>query len=681
MRFLRIVLTIVVLLAAGVVALPFVVPPEVITDQIVRVTKQQTGRDLTLGGDTSFSLFPDLAVSMNDITISNPPGMPDGVVIVAETLRVTLALAPLLKGDVQVRRFELVSPRFNLLTDGEGRSNWELGTGEAASGRGDRQDAAGPESGSSYATVRSVSLDDIRIVDGIVRYLDESTGTALELEKLNVSVSLPSLDGDLSVDGSLAWQGDTVSIAAIVGPVAQFTDEKTANVRVNLTGSHLEALFDGTVSLADGLQLTGNVEASSPSLRGLAQWAGSPLAPGAGLEAFEVVAHLDLTEDTIALSDAQFGLDGMRAQGSAIIATGGARPQISANLGVDRIDLNQYVAADGDGGGGTPGGNSGSGDWSDAPIDFAGLRAVDATLRLAARQLVYDKVTTADVQASVTIAAGKLDARLEQISLYDGVATGFIQLEERNGAAAVTAGLDADRVAAHPFLKDFAEFDWIEGTSKMVVRVTAAGNSQRALVGSLNGTTELVFTDGAIRGINIAAMMRDMTTQIFSGWERSAAQKTDFAELSATYQIVQGVATNTDLRMLGPLVRLTGAGTVHLPNRYLDYRIEPKLVASLQGQGGAADLTGFNVPIIVKGPWSKPDIYPDIAGILQNPQEALKQLEMIGGLAPGTLGDTVNDVVDEDTLREVEDAVGDALGDDDGKAVRDFLQGLTGGSN
>jgi uncharacterized protein involved in outer membrane biogenesis len=58
MKFLRIFFTIVVLLAAGIIALPFVVPPEVITDQIVRVTKQQTGRDLTLGGDASFSVSP-----------------------------------------------------------------------------------------------------------------------------------------------------------------------------------------------------------------------------------------------------------------------------------------------------------------------------------------------------------------------------------------------------------------------------------------------------------------------------------------------------------------------------------------------------------------------------------------------------------------------------------------------
>jgi AsmA protein len=90
---------------------------------------------------------------------------------------------------------------------------------------------------------------------------------------------------------------------------------------------------------------------------------------------------------------------------------------------------------------------------------------------------------------------------------------------------------------------------------------------------------------------------------------------------------------------------MTGAGAVDLPAQALKFRVDPQVVASLEGQGGKTDLAGLGVPIMIAGPWSKPSIYPDIAGILQNPQAAYEQLNKLsGGLVSlkggGVLGNT-----------------------------------------
>jgi hypothetical protein len=37
------------------------------------------------------------------------------------------------------------------------------------------------------------------------------------------------------------------------------------------------------------------------------------------------------------------------------------------------------------------------------------------------------------------------------------------------------------------------------------------------------------------------------------------------------------------------------------------------------------------VPIVIEGPWNDPRIYPDIKGILENPEAAYKQLQQTGG--------------------------------------------------
>ena len=82
--------------------------------------------------------------------------------------------------------------------------------------------------------------------------------------------------------------------------------------------------------------------------------------------------------------------------------------------------------------------------------------------------------------------------------------------------------------------------------------------------------------------------------------------------------------------MVGPLVRMTGAGTVNLPAKTLNFKVDPQLVASLKGQGGKEDLSGLGVPVMIVGPWGKPKIYPDIKGILEDPQAALQRFKQFG---------------------------------------------------
>ena len=217
---------------------------------------------------------------------------------------------------------------------------------------------------------------------------------------------------------------------------------------------------------------------------------------------------------------------------------------------------------------------------------------------------------------------------------------------------------------AYPFLKDIAGFESLEGTGAISLDLTASGGSQRAMVSALSGPATFEFTDGAIRGVNIAKTMRSLSTGILSGWQENAAEKTDFAALGASFKVAKGQAQTTDLRLAGPLVRITGAGTVDLPAQTLKFQVDPQLVATLEGQGGKADLQGLGVPVIIAGPWARPSIYPDIEGILKDPVAAYEQLNRLGGglvSLPGAAGG------------ESASAIGDLI--ENGKLAPDALQG------
>jgi AsmA protein len=235
------------------------------------------------------------------------------------------------------------------------------------------------------------------------------------------------------------------------------------------------------------------------------------------------------------------------------------------------------------------------------------------------------------VSIQATIADGKLNARLPTFKAYDGSGAGTLDVDASSGTPTQAFSFNLTNLNAYPFLKDAAGFQRIEGTGAVAIEVKSKGASQRAIVSALSGTAKFSFTDGAIRGVNIAKMARNLTTNVLSGWGDNAAEKTDFAMLGANFKIAQGIAETSDLQLVGPFVRMTGSGKFDMPAQTLEFKIDPMIVASREGQGGKADLEGLGVPVVVSGSWGRPRIYPDIAGILQNPTAAYDRLRQLGG--------------------------------------------------
>ena len=84
--------------------------------------------------------------------------------------------------------------------------------------------------------------------------------------------------------------------------------------------------------------------------------------------------------------------------------------------------------------------------------------------------------------------------------------------------------------------------------------------------------------------------------------------KTDFTELKTTVNFNNGIASNDDLSLKSPLLRVTGKGSANLVSEELDYGIVASVVATAAGQGGAdlQELEGIPVPIRVTGTFAEP---------------------------------------------------------------------------
>src|SRR5690606_33748934 len=96
------------------------IPSEVYKERVVALVKDQTGRDLTIGGDVGLSFFPRLAVSVENVDLSNAPWAKDKSMAAMKELRAAIKIIPLFTGNVEIDSFVLVDPVIHLEVKADG---------------------------------------------------------------------------------------------------------------------------------------------------------------------------------------------------------------------------------------------------------------------------------------------------------------------------------------------------------------------------------------------------------------------------------------------------------------------------------------------------------------------------------------------------------------------------------
>jgi AsmA protein len=324
-----------------------------------------------------------------------------------------------------------------------------------------------------------------------------------------------------------------------------------------------------------------------------------------------------------------------------------SKPLVKLDLDFQRLDVAVPAAA-------AAAAASGPHPWSNATVDLTGLNYVDVQARVSAAELNIGQAHLAPAAIDGALARGVLKARFANLGAYDGQANGDLIVDVSAGNPAYTLNGDLTGVRALPLLRSLADFDRLDGKLQAKLALRSSGASQRAIMSNLDGTVFAVFRDGAIRGLNVAQMIRSLTSGVLSGWPEQKDETTDLTQLSASFRIEKGQAATSDLNLVGPLVRVTGGGTVDLDAQTLSFRVEPKLVMTTEGQGRTSDPLGLGIPVVIDGPWAEPRIYPDVSGILDNPDAAYAKLKELGkGLfgggngngSTGGLGETLDNLL------------------------------------
>jgi AsmA protein len=229
-----------------------------------------------------------------------------------------------------------------------------------------------------------------------------------------------------------------------------------------------------------------------------------------------------------------------------------------------------------------------------------------------------------------------LSVDFQEIALYGGQGSGQLDVQVVDGVPRINKRFRLEGLQAQPFLTAAADFDRLRGTANAEISLQTRGRTERELVQNLSGTGQAAFRDGAIVGINLAEMVRNVATA-FEGGAADRERATDFAELSGSFNVDRGIVTNDDMWLQAPVLRVSGRGRIDLPARTLDYRLEPKAAKTLEGQGGEREVAGLLVPVIIRGPWDNLTFTPDVSSVarqaLENPEALKEQVEQVGDAA------------------------------------------------
>lgn len=706
-RILLLVSGIVLLLIIAAFSVPFFIPKSVYKNQIEKAATNALQREVTLAGDVHIAVFPRISASIEQVTVANPDGFAGPNMIEAGELRGSVKWMPLLSRRVDVQEIAFVDAKVFLQRRADGSTNWEFAAADETSPT-QEESGGGFDAGIESAVLENASLtfqDDqagktyqlaeldlqasMRGMDQPLnaeasgRFQDQAFTIDAWLDApealtrnapAQARFSLESDFGDVRYDGRLqlgdapSVEGDFTATLPDVAALAQQFDldlpAQAALGRVKASGkidgaldalsltgldvSHdsnlLTATYAGAVTLAGNGNVNGTVSVSSDRLRALLAVADIDLAPGDTLQAFAVSGMAKGSFNSLMLENLDLSLDDLTGTGQAGFDMSASTPRIIGDLDLPSLDLTPFMGEPD-----TSQPSQGIQPWSDEPLELSGLKSVNADLDLKVGTLTLGEIVLTDAVMAVDLTNGLLTADLSQFKAFSGTWLGKLVVDARPAQPKVSFDMQGENVAVSNLLGTLAGFDSLTGTGQFKVSAQSSGASIDAIMQAMDGEVSTNLSDGVIRGLNVAALVRStaslkdaLTTgsvqDLNFGEALSETAETDFSSFKTVLKVNDGVANVDVMKLLSPILGIDGTGQINLGGQSMDLRLATSVDKSAQGQGSVIQLNGIPVPVRISGAWTNPKITPDLSGVRSAFQAELgsRVLEELG--VPGEAG-------------------------------------------
>lgn len=531
----------------------------------IHAIEQRTGFVVQSLDRAEFALLPLPRISLSGVSFAQRDGAVGGRSL---RLRAFLRILPLLTGELDVDRIDMIAPELDVTvpTGGEGVTDWlapPLAELERLQGQG-------------RIVIRSGSL-----------FLRSGGAIQSVVRDLDLVIAARDRNQPINLAGSFSWRGVLTEVG-LVWPVVG----GSARASLSATSPLLKLRFDGTRSGPEEPFLSGQLALTTASLPRLLAWFGENSRLAEAMGTLSLSADLRLKPHEAAFNNAVVTLDGERLDGVMKLAETDGRMALSGTLAGSTLDLGRLAdrlplpAIDG---------------TDRSPLDLEGWTGRDIDLRISVDAAQFRGARLADVATYVLIKRGRFETGLLRATAYGGTLKG--RLLAMNAAAGVDIKLQAaaDKVHLGRAAADVPALARVAGLGGLQLALDGAGRSFAELIGSLSGRAGLQLRQGEIGGVGLSELLRRAERSAPLPSAREARQsRTEFDTLSANAGIANGLLVLTEAQMSGAAYRLGLAGSLQLRSRELD------MTAMLVSPNGPAR-AGF----VIKGPLDAPFIAPD----------------------------------------------------------------------
>ena len=666
-KLIKILLSLVILVVVALAALPFIIDPNDYRGEIVAAVEENTGRTLTIDGELGLSVFPWIGIDIGKLSLGNAQGFGDQPFAAIDNASVKIKLMPLLAKEVVADTITLNGLQLNLAKNKKGETNWADLAGEPKAD--DIKDEDSPEG----VGLKGLAIGGFEINNATINWQDDSTGQSYQVhnfqlnsgaispgEPVDLSLALdlkssePQMTARLTLDGTIEVDDAitkltvlplkvTVDASGDAFPNGALEAELSTDITVNL--KQLAVALDNLsvksgdldlsgklalLNLEKQIQLDGNLKLAKLNLRNWLASQGMALpdmANDKALSAFDANVTMKSDGTNTNITNLTIGLDSSSITGSGKLAGN----HIGFDLTIDQINVDDYLPkqqADA-----TPASSDTASSGKPAPaadntplFPVETLRPLDINGKLKIGKLIANKLTAEDVENQIIAKNGVITSTQKIGRFYQGSFAGKSVLNVAGNTPKLAVNANLQNLKAGPLLKDLTEKDVMDGTGRFKMDINTSGNTVADIKKALGGTLSFRFEDGAVKGVNLAKILRE-TKAKFEGKSLPASnepEQTDFSELSGSANITRGVLNNQDLSAKSPFLRVRGAGTVDLVKEMLNYTVQATVVSSSKGQGGESlkDLEGLNIPVKLTGPYAAPKYSVDWGKVLLSSQKA-----------------------------------------------------------
>lgn len=638
-----VIASLVVIIIAAILIIPRVVDVQKYKPELEKKIAEASGHPFSIGDDLRLSVFPWAGISFSDLHLGNVKGFEEKDFVKIKSFEARIKLLPLLSKDIQVKKFILNEPRIVLVKNKDGRVNWELPK-KTAQPKKDEKLPAGKISETGLP-ISALWVGDFSIKNGEVLWIDHAAGTRKQVSDINLTLQEVSLDRPVELKFSAVVDKQPLSIQGSVGPVRKGFQEGSVSMDLSLTVlNQLTIRLKGALenlAVSPGIELDLEVAEFSPRKMVAALGQTFPMATADPhvLNRMTLNAHIKANSKKVSVSNGILGLDESMLNFS-MKASDFSKPAVKFDLNLNQINLDRYLPPTSD--------KKSFADQQDqdtksqkmektkesAPeptkkADYTPLRRLILDGQLKIGTLILNKAKIQDVILKIHAKNGIFNLDPLKLNMYQGNVSGKATLNVTKDIPESNISLNVRKVEAGPLLRDVLEKDIFEGVMQANMTLAMAGTDPALIKKTLNGHGELLFNDGAIKGIDLAGMVQNVQAAFGLAEKSDQKPRTDFAELKAPFTIANGVINTPQTSLKSPLLRVIANGNADLVKETLDFRVEPKVVGTIKGQGDEKQRSGIMVPVLVTGNFSSPKFRPDLKSVAEQQLQEVLESEKV----------------------------------------------------